>query len=138
MIRRPPRSTRTDTLFPYTTLFRSDDIQGRPQKHHGPDYGKILRIDGIYGVAAQARNAEERFRDKAAHEQQRNGRNRAGQYGQHGIAQYVPEQHQPFGQALGPRAAHIILARLLKKPGAIRSETRRVEKERVRTGRTRW
>src|SRR3546814_11805496 len=27
MIRRPPRSTRTDTLFPYTTLFRS--LQGR-------------------------------------------------------------------------------------------------------------
>src|SRR3546814_4269832 len=26
MIRRPPRSTRTDTLFPYTTLFRSTDI----------------------------------------------------------------------------------------------------------------
>src|SRR3546814_12095745 len=30
MIRRPPRSTRTDTLFPYTTLFRSRvDQQGR-------------------------------------------------------------------------------------------------------------
>src|SRR3546814_16425342 len=29
MIRRPPRSTRTDTLFPYTTLFRSDaDVCG--------------------------------------------------------------------------------------------------------------
>src|SRR3546814_9980488 len=27
MIRRPPRSTRTDTLFPYTTLFRSDRDQ---------------------------------------------------------------------------------------------------------------
>src|SRR3546814_14033956 len=27
MIRRPPRSTRTDTLFPYTTLFRSDRIE---------------------------------------------------------------------------------------------------------------
>src|SRR3546814_6615495 len=26
MIRRPPRSTRTDTLFPYTTLFRSNPI----------------------------------------------------------------------------------------------------------------
>src|SRR3546814_6992202 len=26
MIRRPPRSTRTDTLFPYTTLFRSRDV----------------------------------------------------------------------------------------------------------------
>src|SRR3546814_3936896 len=29
MIRRPPRSTRTDTLFPYTTLFRSDAAAGR-------------------------------------------------------------------------------------------------------------
>src|SRR3546814_18519743 len=28
MIRRPPRSTRTDTLFPYTTLFRSLDRLG--------------------------------------------------------------------------------------------------------------
>src|SRR3546814_20424944 len=28
MIRRPPRSTRTDTLFPYTTLFRSHEIAG--------------------------------------------------------------------------------------------------------------
>src|SRR3546814_18216292 len=28
MIRRPPRSTRTDTLVPYTTLFRSTDFSG--------------------------------------------------------------------------------------------------------------
>src|SRR3546814_11846798 len=28
MIRRPPRSTRTDTLFPYTTLFRSEIVPG--------------------------------------------------------------------------------------------------------------
>src|SRR3546814_4141463 len=42
MIRRPPRSTRTDTLFPYTTLFRSDqafhdlvaDGKGRIQRCH--------------------------------------------------------------------------------------------------------
>src|SRR3546814_4956911 len=30
MIRRPPRSTRTDTLFPYTTLFRSARSHGFP------------------------------------------------------------------------------------------------------------
>src|SRR3546814_6859550 len=30
MIRRPPRSTRTDTLFPYTTLFRSVQGQAEP------------------------------------------------------------------------------------------------------------
>src|SRR3546814_20572482 len=29
MIRRPPRSTRTDTLFPYTTLFRSAQVDQR-------------------------------------------------------------------------------------------------------------
>src|SRR3546814_18602261 len=31
MIRRPPRSTRTDTLFPYTTLFRSTEDHARSQ-----------------------------------------------------------------------------------------------------------
>src|SRR3546814_5103292 len=32
MIRRPPRSTRTDTLFPYTTLFRSNPSPERAEK----------------------------------------------------------------------------------------------------------
>src|SRR3546814_4003659 len=32
MIRRPPRSTRTDTLFPYTTLFRSDRYRVVPHQ----------------------------------------------------------------------------------------------------------
>src|SRR3546814_2263606 len=35
MIRRPPRSTRTDTLFPYTTLFRSH--LGRPRLRRGDE-----------------------------------------------------------------------------------------------------
>src|SRR3546814_19982123 len=34
MIRRPPRSTRTATLFPYTTLFRSQRFE-QPAKRHG-------------------------------------------------------------------------------------------------------
>src|SRR3546814_18236059 len=40
MIRRPPRSTRTDTLFPYTTLFRSLDAGGR---RHGDRHGRRRR-----------------------------------------------------------------------------------------------
>src|SRR3546814_11701407 len=40
MIRRPPRSTRTDTLFPYTTLFRSD-------VESGVLLGEILRLEVI-------------------------------------------------------------------------------------------
>src|SRR3546814_14126904 len=34
MIRRPPRSTRTDTLFPYTTLFRSQPVPPFQLFHH--------------------------------------------------------------------------------------------------------
>src|SRR3546814_20546171 len=34
MIRRPPRSTRTDTLFPYTTLFRSEERAQRAARLH--------------------------------------------------------------------------------------------------------
>src|SRR3546814_14903965 len=42
MRRRPPRSTRTDTLFPYTTLFRSLDRQLRPLRllDHADDLGQ--------------------------------------------------------------------------------------------------
>src|SRR3546814_1456410 len=66
MIRRPPRSTRTDTLFPYTTLFRSRDLvrgeiereverrdeAARPDRHAHPHphiafgaRGNIERLD---------------------------------------------------------------------------------------------
>src|SRR3546814_4119289 len=44
MIRRPPRSTRTDTLFPYTTLFRSDD--GR--NHHELDAFGMNRRHAVF------------------------------------------------------------------------------------------
>src|SRR3546814_14880341 len=37
MIRRPPRSTRTDTLFPYTTLFRSGQAVDNPGMIPGPE-----------------------------------------------------------------------------------------------------
>src|SRR3546814_10717169 len=47
MIRRPPRSTRTDTLFPYTTLFRSH----RPGAYAGTSMDSILHyIDQAGGI----------------------------------------------------------------------------------------
>src|SRR3546814_19305041 len=39
MIRRPPRSTRTDTLFPYTTLFRTSGLNDGK----GPAAGQVFR-----------------------------------------------------------------------------------------------
>src|SRR3546814_16968376 len=48
MIRRPPRSTRTDTLFPYTTLFRSIRQQAcrRPAEVEADAVGSEDRIEG--------------------------------------------------------------------------------------------
>src|SRR3546814_1438848 len=48
MIRRPPRSTRTDTLFPYTTLFRPVlRVRVRePGRRQGPVAGRAVSGDG--------------------------------------------------------------------------------------------
>src|SRR3546814_17861617 len=43
MLRRPPRSTRTDTLFPYTTLFRSVDGY-RSRQHAYDDVCYVLNL----------------------------------------------------------------------------------------------
>src|SRR3546814_5891686 len=56
MIRRPPRSTRTDPLFPYTTLFRSKGPEGAldlannvlwPMFHECIHYGTNLRLEFV-------------------------------------------------------------------------------------------
>src|SRR3546814_16849171 len=73
MIRLPPRSTRTDTLFPYTTLFRSDfGVMGRARfKHfwppaaaeidrHNPDTGDPVFRDRDRCTEAAARLVEQR------------------------------------------------------------------------------
>src|SRR3546814_21190270 len=60
MIRRPPRSTRTDTLFPYTTRFRSPIGPGValvlvPERHVDPDK-RLLLLLGELRVAADLGN----------------------------------------------------------------------------------
>src|SRR3546814_4984226 len=55
MIRRPPRSTRTDTLFPYTTLFRSwarvQRIAQRAQHEAGDSYKDQQQKSVVVGPA---------------------------------------------------------------------------------------
>src|SRR3546814_18507959 len=54
MIRRPPRYTRTDTLFPYTTLFRSFQLPGvRRGEVKLARALKLLRRDGRAGLIPQ-------------------------------------------------------------------------------------
>src|SRR3546814_6555158 len=45
MIRRPPRSTRTDTLFPYTTLFRSPEVDAERTAAIGFCFGGKCVLD---------------------------------------------------------------------------------------------
>src|SRR3546814_8374690 len=50
MIRRPPRSTRTDTLFPYTTLFRSiSPVGGIGAPGGGAGAGMVGSVGGMVG-----------------------------------------------------------------------------------------
>src|SRR3546814_12168416 len=51
MIRRPPRSTRTDTLFPYTTLFRSPTARGARLL--------VRRVDPAVGIDRRDERSEE-------------------------------------------------------------------------------
>src|SRR3546814_3515689 len=61
MIRRPPRSTRTDTLFPYTTLFRSFIVDAVPIELQCPADGALLHArsrnssSSIYPAASSRR-----------------------------------------------------------------------------------
>src|SRR3546814_14869195 len=53
MIRQPPRSTRTDTLFPYTTLFRSTRLGSAHLDKIVPDSDPQQGIDYLQRAAAQ-------------------------------------------------------------------------------------
>src|SRR3546814_947892 len=53
MIRRPPRSTRTDTLFPYTTLFRSNALA-----HSGDLSGALKAYDAALALAPDNTDAK--------------------------------------------------------------------------------
>src|SRR3546814_9684239 len=97
MIRRPPRSTRTDTLFPYTTLFRSGASDRAPQRlcrdqrrrdlrrRGGHERGLLspFRVEGGAGGRCgggldRARGAD--VRTAAAHEARRSARPPARPY----------------------------------------------------------
>src|SRR3546814_11073248 len=137
MIRRPPRSTRTDTLFPYTTLFRSEHVLAR-----------TAAIDrcGAFGTDAE------------------HARRRA--VGQCRIARGDDEQIALRGEAVGVDIAAVRLCRGVDvafaiqgdvaardkiarqtvgreerdspRPVDVRSEARRVGNECVNTCRPRW
>src|SRR3546814_18326694 len=111
MIRRPPRSTRTDTLFPYTTLFRSTLSVAMGRRQQAPQNGaqrapaRLLLGNGLCGQQAHGA-ARRTLRSVGV------------------VARRYPGASFPRGlQALGE---------------GDRAEERRVGKESGRTGKARW
>src|SRR3546814_21123916 len=114
MIRRPPRSTRTDTLFPYTTLFRSvwrmEKAYFYAENMHGLDWDAVrVRYEPLLEHVGRREDLNELLVEMIAEMQV--GHNRVG-----------------GGEVYESAAA---------KPG-LRSEERRVGKECVSTRRYRW
>src|SRR3546814_11079179 len=114
MIRRPPRSTRTDTLFPYTTLFRS-----REAELHA-----VLLLEGLLVLLPQGHHR--------AHVALVEG----GEHGR-GVLRLLQAPRDGLAQ---PGHAHALFALSAGggRRGCGRSEERRVGKECGSTGRSRW
>src|SRR3546814_11922306 len=110
MIRRPPRSTRTDTLFPYPTLFRSLDMM-LTARHVGAAEAVTM---GLVDRLAPARKSLE-------------------------VARELAHQIAAFPQ-IAMRSDRLSTIRQFDLPHdeAIRSEERRFGKECVSTVRSRW
>src|SRR3546814_15404295 len=116
MIRRPPRSTRTDTLFPYTTLFRS--VGG------GGDRVEVRVVVAGLGVQGHEQGDGE-------------GALVVGQGDAH-VASARPDVQRVGLDAEAAVAGRRDFELLVAMAEPLRSEERRVGKECVSTCRSRW
>src|SRR3546814_9592997 len=101
MIRRPPRSTRTDTLFPYTTLFRSQAQRGGITAWSARD-GTPCNIGDVAGDKRQ--HARRQKRDGAGEKGRENPdardlRHRSPSSGQETAAAAPTRRPQEIGRA---------------------------------------
>src|SRR3546814_17969320 len=117
MIRRPPRSTRTDTLFPYTTLFRS-----------APN-GTTLSISGKAGLEFVHKFEPDnvQFADQFS-----------GKVGHTGFVHDIVETQHHLLHSLRRIDGQAIFIALFAHLHVSRSDERRVGKECVSTCRSRW
>src|SRR3546814_513962 len=126
MIRRPPRSTRTDTLFPYTTLFRSVGILGARARVH---QNQSLNECGI------ARGDSHRDHPALAVPNNRNRRSAVLDDPQCDVLGYAVEVQTvaPAGCAVSWHVERDALSRVAQRPNLFRPEAtleeQAVEKE---------
>src|SRR3546814_12455481 len=144
MIRRPPRSTRTDTLFPYTTLFRSFGRRGQGTARGLQESGFEPRIS--YCTPANAGEDHPHPRNRVAGEPmsgdgplRRRGHGKRNQIMSILIDKNTKDITQGMTGATGTFHTEQALAYGTKMVGGVtRSEESRVGKEGGRTCRSRW
>src|SRR3546814_16400550 len=122
MIRRPPRATRTYTLFPYTTLFRSAHAKCESAEHEAAvDLGSRWQAHSVaqdrLGSLGRTRKHQRADHYRTAHHERK---------------RRVPISGQVQEAEHLPRIAHA------RQDESKRSEERRVGKECVSTCRSRW
>src|SRR3546814_20330507 len=111
MSRRPPRSTRTDTLFPYTTLFRSAHaLSGTDSRGGTRRAGRRRRQPAALSHALQAAAERRRPRQSRRGALRRLPGGDAGARDPHagglrGVALPPPSQLSPSASSRGPRAS---------------------------------
>src|SRR3546814_7994147 len=108
MIRRPPRSTRTDTLFPYTTLFRSDGHAPAGDGYRAADPAVVVlapTVGPAVGLAPLRLVVQRQFVDKGlAAGRRRGGCERRGQQ-QRGAVEPIPARKKHAAAASLPGVA---------------------------------
>src|SRR3546814_13356562 len=124
MIRRPPRSTRTDTLFPYTTLFRSQvSALASLAKHPGISQvvlAEKLEVHPVTVTQLIDRLQRAGWVKREVHEDDRRA-----------FRLFLTDQADPILSEVWKIAAQA-------RENALRSEERRVGHECVSTCRSRW
>src|SRR3546814_14168449 len=92
MIRRPPRSTRTDTLFPYTTLFRS---QHRPSNHreHRDRGCRACRDDAPAPLCCQCCEEQDRLERLAINDEKGEAEQEPGRAARQCLAEQIGRAH---------------------------------------------
>src|SRR3546814_20239168 len=103
MIRRPPRSTRTDTRFPYTTLFRSGEEDDRADQVLG--LAEAAERGARFHISALVRVGEVVLVDL--------GQDRAGQYAVAADAMAAERDRGRLHQRMYPRLSRRIMGLIL-------------------------
>src|SRR3546814_9897236 len=121
MRRRPPRSTRTDTLFPYTTLFRSHDHQ------IADDDGAVEDGNGIDDELAGSGPRKHALGNDREGNQQAELHAQHGDQGDRNVFEDMDKDQTALTHALGPREPDEVQTDGLGGPGAGEAPQQRPE-----------